>query len=117
MKFKCFPIVMLAVESANDDFSPAYRLVQERVDILKQYCNAVDLLISQRDGDGFDFDVDRTDKTILMSFRLTDIEVFNKEKDLFPQLASRALRFSLEHADNNRVLVSLVYPSLWEEAE
>ena len=117
MKFNCFPIVMLAVDNASEEYAETHRIVPERVEILKQYCDAVDLLISQRDGNGFSFDVDPQDMTLHMEFALSDIEVFHKNKDLFPQLASRSLRFSVEHCDSTHIRVELVYPSLWEETE
>ena len=116
MKFKCFDIVSMVLEDANDRFSPLFTPVAERVDILKQYCDAIDGLIDANGGEEFECEVNEDDMTVTLAFVVEDIVVDRPATDKFQQLIARSVSVTVAPVDGDHIRVSFVFPSLWETA-
>ena len=115
MKFSSFAVFEMVLEDANERFAPLFQPVQERVDILKQYCGAIDKLIERGDGEIFECEVGETDMTVRLDFVVTDVTVNDPRHDEFQQLLARALSASVKSEDGENIRVHLVFPSLWEK--
>ena len=116
MKFQCFDVVKMVLEEANDRFSPLFVPVQERVDILKQYCSALDNLMERGDAESFDCEIDEDDMTVHLDIVVMDVTVDDPEHDEFQDLVERANSVKITNENGEYIRVSFVFPSLWERA-
>lgn len=55
---KCFDVVSMVVDEATDQFSQLWKINKERYEILKQYCDVLDSLVEEFDGESFNVEVD-----------------------------------------------------------
>lgn len=115
MKFSSFAVFEMVLEEANERFAPLFQPVQERVDILKQYCGAVDSLLERGDGEIFECEVDEINMTVRFDFVVNDVTVNDPKHDELQQLLARALSASVRAEDGENIRVHLVFPSLWEK--
>lgn len=113
MKFSSYSIVSMVVNEATEQFSPLFQPVQERMDILKQYCKAIDDIIAQFDGEELECTVDEITKTTSITLVLTEVIIENKT-DPFHQLVQRSLSTTIESAGSDSIRVKMVFPSLWD---
>lgn len=116
MQFKSFDIVNMVLDEANERFGPLFKPVEERVEILKQYCGAIDTLLSKGEGKEFEIEVDEDDMTVHISFQVTDMIADNPRTDPLPQLIARASEVEIRPVDGENICVSFTFPSLWEQA-
>ena len=116
MQFKSFDIVNMVLDEANERFAPIFKPVEERVEILKQYCGAIDTLLGKGDGKEFEVEVDEDDMTVHISFQVTDMIADNPRTDPLPQLIARASEVEIRPVDGENIRVNFVFPSLWEQA-
>lgn len=116
MKFKSFDVVETVLNEADSRFAPLFSPVKERVDILKQYCSAIDEIIEDNGGTEFECEVDEDDMTIRVEFVIEDIIVYNPKSDRFQQLAQRALSFTILPEHSEHIRIRFIFPSLWESA-
>lgn len=115
MKFSSFGVVEMVLEDANKKFAPLFQPVQERVDFLKQYCDAFDVIIDEQEADQFNVEVDEKDMTVHISLVMMTVECSRTQPQL-GQLIQRAMSFSVQAEDKENIRLSFVYPSLWEKA-
>lgn len=112
---RCFNAVSKEVERADNMFFPLWEIDDERLDILREYCEAIDGFIPEFDGEFLDVNVnDDMGIEIKAAFQLISV---GRMPHRFYDTANRAvsLRFS---ADNDcRVVVEFEFPSLWEKSE
>ena len=48
---KCFDVVNMVVEEGSNQFKPLWKVDQEKLDILHEYCDAIDGILKEFDGD------------------------------------------------------------------
>ena len=104
----------MVLEDANERFAPLFQPVQERVDFLKQYCDAFDVLIDEQEADSFNVEVDENDMTVHIDLVMMTVECSDSQPQL-GQLIQRAMKFSVKDEDGTNLRLSFVYPSLWEK--
>lgn len=115
MKFKSFHVVKTVLEDANERFSPIYVPDAERVNILEQYCSAIDSMIERHDGSEFECEVDEILMTVIFRVVLEEVKVESWDAP-FNQLAERSLSFRVDHAGEDSIRITFVFPSLWRKA-
>lgn len=115
MAVKCFDIVNMVVEEANEQFGKLWKVNEENYKILKQYCEAMDVLAKEHDGEAFDVEIDDIAMTITIGMECMDFVVQNK-KSLYYELVKRAVSFGFSAAEDGNLLVRFTFPSIWEKA-
>lgn len=114
MKFSSFHVVEMVLEEANERFAPLFEPVQVRVDFLKQYCEAFDVLINEQGADNFNVEIDEANMTVNIDLVMTSVEC-SKTQPQLGQLIQRAMSFRVQAEDGVHLKLSFVYPSLWEK--
>ena len=115
MKFSSFRVFKMVLEDANKRFAPAFTPVQERIDILEQYCSALDRIIEDYDGEEFECEVDEISMAVKLSVVLSQI-VSDNLNSLFQALIERAVYADVVIVDSDHLRLTFVFPSLWEKA-
>lgn len=115
MGFSSFSVAESVIQDANERFAPLFEPVQKRIDFLRKYCDAFDILIKENDADSFDFEVDEENMTIHIELVFESVEC-NKDHPQLCQLIKNSTSFSVRHKDGDHISMSFVYPSLWEKA-
>ncbi len=111
----CFDVVTMVTDEATTQFSPYYRENQERKEILQQYCEAIDVLAKEFDGESFEVEVDDIKMTISIRMECPDMVIQGSDHPFYA-LAERALSIGFSHGEGDTVAVEFVFPSIWEKA-
>lgn len=113
---KCFDVVNMVVEEASDRFKPLWKVDEEKLDILHEYCDAIDGILKEFDGDSVDVDIDEIKMTISITIECEDLTIESKEHQ-FHQLVERAVKFGFAKSAEREVMcVNFVFPSVWDKA-
>lgn len=113
---KCFDVVNMVVEEGSNQFKPLWKVDQEKLDILHEYCDAIDGILKEFDGDSIDVDIDDIKMTICITIECEDLTIESKEHQ-FHQLVERAIEFGFEKSKEREVMcVKFVFPSVWDKA-
>ena len=112
-KVKCFDVVESVVEVANERFAPIFTLDEHKYDVLKNYCEAIDDLSDEFDGEYFEVDIDEDTMEVKISLECLDITIESREH-VICELAKRSVRMSFSTSGEN-VRVSFVFPSIWKK--
>ena len=115
MRFKSFDVASTVLEEANKRFSPIWKPNNERVAIFQQYCDVVDDLIEEFDGESIDVEVDEIKMTICLRIECADITIKTKSHKYY-ELMQRTVSFGFEATDSDMIALKLVFPSVWEKA-
>ena len=111
---KCFDIVETVIDEAATRFSPTFHEKEERKAILKQYCEAIDILCNLFVGESIEVEIDEIKMTISIRMECKEIRMDPKNK-LFIQLAERAIALNFSpNDDGNGIIIEFVFPSIWE---
>lgn len=115
MKIKCFDAVEMVVEEANKQFSPIWEMNKDNYQILKQYCDVIDKLSKEYEGESYEVEIDDIIMTISITMDCLDMIVDKTNKD-FLQIAERAISIGFSTNDDGMLSIKFVFPSLWERA-
>lgn len=110
----CFDVAEMVIEEATSRFAPLFRENREAKNILRQYCDVLDALAQEFNGESFEVEVDEIKMTIGIKLECPDI-VIQSEEHRFYMLAKRALTVRFSHGENDTVAVEFVFPSIWEK--
>lgn len=111
----CFDVVTMVTDEATAQFSPLFRENKERKAILRQYCDAIDMLAKEFDGESFEVEVDDIEMTISIKMECPDM-VIQGSANPFYALAERAVSIGFSHGEGDTIIVEFVFPSIWERA-
>lgn len=111
---KCFDVINMVVEEANNRFSPLWKINNDKLSVLKQYSEAIDKLSKEFSGVSFDVEVDEISMEITIALECDEI-IIEDEKHLFYELAKRTVRYSFSVSEDKNLLVKFVFPSVWEK--
>ena len=111
-KVKCFDVVESVVEVANERFAPIFTLDEQKYDVLKNYCEAIDDLSDEFDGEYFEVDVDEDTMEVKISLECPDMTIGSRDH-VFWELAKRVVKVSFSASGEN-VRASFVFPSIWK---
>ena len=109
-----FDVVEMVTEEATSRFAPLFRENREAKNVLHQYCDVLDALAQEFNGESFEVEVDEIQMTIAIKLECPDI-VIQSEEHKFYMLAQRALAVRFSHGENDTVAVEFVFPSIWEK--
>ena len=112
-KVKCFDVVESVVEVANERFAPIFTLDEHKYDVLKNYCEAIDDLSDEFDGEYFEVDVDEDTMEVKISLECPDMTIESRDH-VFWELAKRSVRMSFSTSGES-LRVSFVFPSIWKK--
>ena len=116
MSVPSFAIVEMVLEEADrmvGERWPGYKIVDEYVSILKEYCEAIDSMIEEFGGDGFAVKIDETDLTVHISVRLESAQAV-PGNTVLNDLIKRSLKFSASYDDGEYFVAKFIFPPLWE---
>lgn len=111
---KCFDVVEMVTDEASAQFKPLFRESREAKDILRQYCEELDALATEFNGESFEVEVDDAQMTIAIRMECPDIIIQSGQHRFFV-LARNALAVRFSHGEHDTVAVEFVFPSIWEK--
>lgn len=111
---KCFDVVSMVVDEATDQFSQLWKINKERYEILKQYCDVLDSLVEEFDGESFNVEVDDISMTIAITMEFREITIESQNHKYY-SLAKRAMSIGFSVSDNGLLCTKFVLPSIWEK--
>lgn len=115
-RIKCFDIVDMVLQDATLQFSPVWMENTEKKNVLKEYCNALDKICEEFNGEAFEVEVDENDMTISIKMFCYEMTIESK-RHLFYELVRRSklLDFEYDQEDDN-MSIRFVFPSIWSKA-
>lgn len=111
---KCFDVVSQVAEEATAQFSPLWEIDKEKYQILKQYCEVIDSLALEFDGESFDIEVDDIAMTFSIKLECVDMTIKSKTHRYY-DLIQRADSFGFSATKNGNLVVEFVFPSVWRK--
>lgn len=114
MAVKCFDIVNMIIEEADEQFGSLWKINEENYKILEQYCSAMDILAKEHDGEAFEVEVDDIAMTVAIGMECPDFTVRDKDI-LYYELVKRAVSFGFSTTEEGNLLVKFTFPSIWEK--
>lgn len=110
----CYDVVSFSIDAASKTFSPIFVVNNDRLDILKNYCENIDKLSERFGGVYYDTEVDEEDMTIRISLGCHEFEVYDV-MDPFCSLVNRSMSFSVSKAEEHDCIeLTFIFPSIWE---
>lgn len=111
---KCFDVVEMVVEEANKQFAPFWEMNEERYKILRQYCDAIDSLSSECNGEAYEVEIDDNAKTVAITMDC-GVMVVDQQNHKLTALAQRTESIGFSVSEEGKLAIKFVFPSLWEE--
>lgn len=112
-KVKCFDVVSELVTEATRQFTPLWKLNEDKYKVLENYCKAVDSLIDEFEGESIDVEIDEISMSVNIALQFYDIVVEAKDH-VFYKLSERAMKIRFGQEEDDLTKVEFVFPSLWE---
>ena len=113
MMIKCFDIVDSVIQEADDQFGVLFKINTEKYDILKQYCDIIDLINKEFDVEYIHVSVDEIQMTITVSIGCCDITIESNDHVIY-ELFKRAVSLEFSVDDDGLLRTSFTFPSIWE---
>ena len=112
---KCFDVVSMVIDEATSQFVPIWKINKDKYQILKQYCDVLDSLAEEFDGESFDVEVDDIAMTVTIKMECPDI-IIKSQNHKYCSLAQRALSFGFAVSETGLLCMKFVFPSVWDRA-
>jgi hypothetical protein len=103
----------MVVDEANNRFAPLWKLDNEKHDILKQYCEYMDVLSKDFNGISFDVEIDEIQMNIKIILECPDI-IIEQPTHYFYEVTKRTVKFGFSVSEDGNLNISFVFPSIWE---
>lgn len=111
---KCFDVVSMVVDEATARFAPFWKINESDCEFLEQYCDAIDSLAEEFDGESFSASVDEIKMTIGIKMECSDMVIGHKAHQYYA-LAERAVSFGFSRSKGGNLVVEFVFPSVWDK--
>lgn len=112
-EIKCYDIVKMIIDEATEQFASGWKAEEEKMEILKQYCDILDCLSEEFDCKAFEVEVDDIKMTISIKMFCNEMTIENKPHPFF-ELVKRALSVSFAYEkEDDDMSVKFVFPSIW----
>lgn len=111
-RIKCYEVVSEVLDEATNRFAPLFEEVQERRDILKQYCGVIDALIEEFNAESYDVEVDEINMSIAISIETVDMVVETTNHNLF-RLIDKATSVTFSCGEDGFLKTTFTFPSIW----
>lgn len=112
---KCFDVVSMVVEEANQQFRPFWVANEEKKLILKQYCGIIDSLANDFDGESFEVEIDEINMEIQVTLECGEM-IIDSPSHVFYELTKRAMRIGFSATSDDKIHIKFVFPSIWDKA-
>ena len=112
---KCFDVANMVIEDANERFNRLWKINTERLNIFKGYCEAVDSLSKEFEGESFEVEVDEITMEVTVVLECDEV-IIEKDDHILYELAKRAVRYGFSVSEDGKLLVKFVFPGLWDKA-
>lgn len=113
MYIKTFDIANMIIKEADKKFGDNYSLNEEKVEIFKEYCDALDEIVNEFNCNATDISVDEESKTIVINLE-TDYMSIDGNEHVFYELAERSISFWFNYCNDSELQISFVFPALWD---
>lgn len=121
---KCFDVVSKEVKNQSDNFSPFWKINEEKYESLRICCNQIDGFSNKIDTYKEDKDVcysvniDEKEKTIAVFMSICDGEIsFLNNENIYYFITEKALSTGFSTTGNNILVITFVFPSVWERVK
>lgn len=111
-EIKCYDVVLWVIDEATERFSPIWEIDNEKLNILRQYCDAMDSIIKEFGGSELTVDVDDIKLTVSIEMVFEDITI-QETTHPFYDIAKRAISVSFKQSNDGDIAVKFVFPSVW----
>ncbi len=112
---KCFDAVEMVVEEANKQFSPIWKMNEENYRVLERYCEVIDDLAAECGGESYEVEIDDIAMTVAITMECPDL-IVKQHGGSFHALVSRAMSIKFSVSQEGNLLITFVFPSLWQRA-
>lgn len=106
----CFDVVSMVIEDVKSECGN--KIDDEKLDILKEYCEALDTCVDRFEIESVDAEIEDNDNRIRMVLKMPDLTVEDKN-DVIYQLIERSYVFNIKQANDGDLLVTLEFPSVF----
>ena len=113
MIIKCFDVAEMVIDEANKQFAHLFKVNEDHYEILKHYCEYIDLLAKEHNGAGYEVEVDDIEMTVSIGIQCSELMV-SERINLLCELAKRTVSFGFTNSDDGKFLVKFIFPSIWE---
>ena len=113
---KCFDVVIDVVQEACRRFSPDFVLIPDRIEIIEEYCGAIDRIAQDTDAEAFAAEVDEETMTVTVSVEAPGFAVRCADSPFY-ELIERCVSFGFRADFDGNTEVFFEFPRLWERAE
>lgn len=111
---KCFDVVSVLVDDANDKFKPLWTYSEEKYNILKQYCGIIDRIAENTGAIAYGIEVGEIDMTVRVSVGYDKFQINIDENSDFYKLLPHTVSFGASFLDDDGLYIDFVFPSIWE---
>ena len=113
----CFDIVSTVVDAKTDRCSEKFVLNSEKYDILHEYCDAIEKMLSDNSCTGIEADIDEN-MHVVINVECDELVVEGKP-NLYGDLADRAISvgFSIKEGSNDEMCFRFTFPSVWDSVK
>ncbi|MBR5014295.1 MAG: hypothetical protein IKY16_06785 [Bacteroidales bacterium] len=107
----CFDTVSMVVEEATERIKPL-KLQEDRLEILKEYCEAIDVLIQEHDATAIDAEIDENTHHVHIAMLVPEFVLKGKQSEFF-RLIQCTDSFGFSVDEDGDLIVKFTFPSLW----
>lgn len=111
-----FDIVNACILGYTEEIGDNYEINSEKLDILREYCDTLDMFISNHDGKSATVDVIPESNYISIELDLFDFIYEKKFKSpAYLDLLERAISVVFTNKGEDRIGVEFIFPSVWDK--
>ena len=111
---KCYDVAEAVLEEAGRQFSPLFTENAEKKAEIKSYCEVIDDLSEEFDGESFEVEVDDIKMKIHIRLECPDVVIESEDHDLY-RLAGLAESMIFSHSDDGNLVIDFVFPGIWDK--
>ena len=111
-KIDTFAVAKKAIDEHTVQNKDRLLIIDERLDIFKNYCEGLDRIIDENNATRGTFFIGEGN-TVVMTMHLYCLDVSTKNSD-FCEIVERCVDFSIENV-NFEIVMTFTFPPLWKE--
>lgn len=112
---KCITIVEQAIKKATLEMQSKVEEVPEHIIILFQYCDALDDVVSNNDGEVLGCTIDKDKLKVYIRIKVESLCIRDPVHDPFQLLVERADSVNIKFDTSDSIVINFEFPSVWNE--
>lgn len=112
---KCFDAAAMVIEDATERFKPSMSLNTKKLDVFKQYCDIIDDLAEEFEGESFEVEVDEITMEVTVALECGEV-IIESSDHMFYELIKRTNRYIFTQSEEGNLVIKFVFPPLWGKA-